>query len=894
MRNIGWLFLCLVMFLVGCEKYDDSDLRNDVQNLENRVNALERWQGEVNSNLTSLQSIANALNGADYLTSITDLKDDSGKVIGYTLQFAKSGTKTIYHGKDGANGQNGQDGKDGQNGQDGKDGQNGVTPLIGLKIHSDGAYYWTLNGEWLLDANGKMVKASGKDGAPGKDGLPGQDGQDGNDGADGKDGITPKLKIEDDYWYVSYDNGTTWEKLGIAVSDENTGSTACIFKSVSVSDNYITFVLADGNSFALPYGDRLSISFSGKESFALSLNSTTEIGYEVESSTKKVDIEVIATSDLLAEVVPDDDSFLKGKIKVTVLGSLNYQSKVVVLVSNGNKFVMRSLTFEKEVLEITDNTERLIGKEGGEFTLEFMTNMDYDVIVSDDAKSWITSLGARAVTKHTLGFRAAKNTGNLRTGTVTIRSRSNGQQLVYNITQDGANSLTFTDDNSVMPCAGVLTAEFVSGNPEKGIDKIVDNDFTTCYEISGKSQFSFIWEGQQAKAMERIYVHFGDDPNKQPEGIVIYGSQDGKSWDYLLGVGSSNLGFWNDEFPSKTRYKFVKLEVNNPSLRETIAVAEFHLTPAADIVFTSFADVLANGSSFTENASTPMGNHYADKHVTTQADKTWLRTATNEPNLLESASGYTWRTYTVDLYPYDTPLPADVNQHGIGDCSALAVFAQMAYMFPDFIKSIITDHGNGTYTVKMFDPQGLPVDVTVQSTFLGDENGIGAASGKKGEATWATVLEKAIMKWNYIYQVNPDISGIGSEHVAPLFTGDGRSFAYYPNSLTADNLQKAVELCLDENMLVIGGFTTGGLYVGNSQTVTMHAYSFFLSEEAEALFAMRNPWGFSPGTNGREDGIMNIKDDGIVPPTIDIRIIYPGIAEDYAKSNLSPYLPPQW
>ena len=125
----------------------------------------------------------------------------------------------------------------------------------------------------------------------------------------------------------------------------------------------------------------------------------------------------------------------------------------------------------------------------------------------------------------------------------------------------------------------------------------------------------------------------------------------------------------------------------------------------------------------------------------------------------------------MDLYPFGDPVPADVNQHGIGVCSALAVFASMAYLFPDFIKSIIQDNGNGTFTVDMFDPQGQPVEVTVQSTFLGDNNGIGAASGKKGEATWASILEKAIMKWNYIYQVNPDISGIGSEHVAPLFTG---------------------------------------------------------------------------------------------------------------------------
>ncbi|MBO5803816.1 MAG: hypothetical protein J6R25_01895, partial [Bacteroidales bacterium] len=33
---------------------------------------------------------------------------------------------------------------------------------------------------------------------------------------DGEDGITPQLKIEDDYWYVSYDNGITWERLGKA------------------------------------------------------------------------------------------------------------------------------------------------------------------------------------------------------------------------------------------------------------------------------------------------------------------------------------------------------------------------------------------------------------------------------------------------------------------------------------------------------------------------------------------------------------------------------------------------------------------------------------------------------------------------------------------------------
>ena len=70
---------------------------------------------------------------------------------------------------------------------------------------SDGVYYWTIDGEWLLDSDGNKIPTTGKDGA---------DGQNGENGQDGADGITPQLKIEEDYWYISYDNGMTWNQLG--------------------------------------------------------------------------------------------------------------------------------------------------------------------------------------------------------------------------------------------------------------------------------------------------------------------------------------------------------------------------------------------------------------------------------------------------------------------------------------------------------------------------------------------------------------------------------------------------------------------------------------------------------------------------------------------------------
>lgn len=856
------LQLFIALAVMACsEDYDDSGLRGEIENLENRVSSLEQWQNKVNSEISSLQSIVNSLNGNDYITSVEDLKDSSGKVIGYKLHFAKSGTKEIYHGKDGENAEGGE------------------TPAIGVKVDSDGYYYWTLNGDWLLDKDGKKIKASGTDG------------KDGANGENGKDGITPKLKIEGNEWLVSYDNGTNWEKLGLTASEDNTSS-SCLFKDVVISESYVTFYLTDGTSFALPYGGELSISFSGVNSYILSLNATTEIGYEVKSSSSNVDVEVIASGDIQAEIVADDASNLKGKIKITTGESLNSQSKVVVLVTNGSKIIMRSIVFEKETLEITDNSKKDISSTGGNFTLEFLTNIEYDVVISDEAKSWITSVNSRTITKNVLTFNASNNTGNRRTGTITVQSKNSNQKLIYTITQDGANTVTLAADNGVMPGAGVLTAEYVSGDPNYGLAKLVDNDNSTFYEISGKSSFSFIWEGEESMSIDKLYINFGTDRNKQPQNVEFFVSENGISWSWLMGIGSSYLGIVDTEFPTKTRYKYVKMTVNCTNGAETISVAEYHLIPSTNVDFTTFEQVVENAFSFTQSSTTPMGTHYENRHVTTEEDKAWLSTATNEPALLQSASSYTWREYTVNLYPFGEPVPADVNQHGIGDCSALAVFAEMAYLFPDFIKSIIKDNGNATYTVNMFDPQGEPVQVSVQSTFLGDDNGIGAASGKNGEATWASILEKAIMKWNYIYQVNPDINGIGSEHVAPLFTGEGNSFAFSPNSLITKNLQKAVELSLEERMIVIGGFTTGGLLVDSYQTVTAHAYSFMYSSNSNALFAMRNPWGYSPGSSGKEDGILDIVDDGIVPATIDLRIIYPGIAKQYATKTLSPYIPP--
>ena len=92
----------------------------------------------MNTNISSLQEIVTALQNSETIKSVSSLTDGTG----YLITFSTGKTITIYHGK---NGTDGEDGKDGQHGTD------GVTPTISVKKDTDGIYYWTVNGDWLLD-----------------------------------------------------------------------------------------------------------------------------------------------------------------------------------------------------------------------------------------------------------------------------------------------------------------------------------------------------------------------------------------------------------------------------------------------------------------------------------------------------------------------------------------------------------------------------------------------------------------------------------------------------------------------------------------------------------------------------------------------------------------------
>jgi len=352
---------------------------------------------QMNGNIESLQTIVAALQNNDYITSCTPLVED-GIQIGYTITFAKSGSITIYHGKDGL------------------DGTNGVAPVIGAKYYTDNVLYWTLDGEWLLDESGEKIRVHG---------------------IDGTDAITPQFKIEESYWYISYNNGVTWVKLNKAQGEPGDS----LFKSITQDNDNVYMEMSDGHVITIAKTYNLSITFDEDDLNQLLIPETTySIGYKVTTGTDKVEIEVMSSDNMTARVVPNDDTNLNGNIELAVGQTVDAENKIIVFVSNGNKIIMKSIEFEVAGLKIYDEAVMDIPKNGGYANLEFLSNLECVANIPASAQSWISVVPS---TKSTMQYGSIQiyvsenNKSTSRSATVRVESPDGKFGVDYIINQAG-------------------------------------------------------------------------------------------------------------------------------------------------------------------------------------------------------------------------------------------------------------------------------------------------------------------------------------------------------------------------------------------------------------------------------------------------------------------------
>ena len=373
MKKIVTLLIFGLMSLASCTEYDEVAMWNKNEDMGSRLAALERLCDRMNTNIASLQRIVEALQANDYVTGVAPVVEN-GETIGYTISFSRSGPVTIYHGKDG---------------------QSGATPVIGVKQDTDGLYYWTLDGEWLEDSRGDRVVAQGPAGRSayelavengyrgtleewlaslnGNNGLSAyelavENGYRGTEeewlaslkgtaGDKGDDGNTPKLKIENGYWYVSYGD-EDWVRLGQATGEDGRPGQDgdSMFSDIDVSDpDFVVLTLAEtGVRIRLPrYREKFDLLFEKSDTekvkemeIACGAGETAEVRYELTPAEAQVAIECISHSAYKVSVDEGDRRILVSAPDDPAAVA-DPRSEILVFASDDERTIMRKLVVKQ-------------------------------------------------------------------------------------------------------------------------------------------------------------------------------------------------------------------------------------------------------------------------------------------------------------------------------------------------------------------------------------------------------------------------------------------------------------------------------------------------------------------------------------------------------------------
>ncbi len=389
---------CLVLcgfglLLASCS--DLSSLEEKVQKLDDRVTYLEQLCQEMNANLTTIQAFVRAHENDISVTSVEKVSD------GFVIMFSDGSRYSL---------KNGEKGGKGEQGPEGPEGPEGKSPVVSIQKGADGGYYWTVNGEQVM-IDGKPVSALG---------------------------VTPKLKIEDKKWMISYDDGATWQEVAPAY---DTSSNI----QITEDEDAVYFTLAGGEVFTLAKGGGFGFVLERVKDVLIGAGQTIEIAYTLKQGDESVCFDVRATGGFSAEVVPADVN--GGKVKITAPAEMADGYVVITAVKNSTGDVKAQyVTFASGVLTLVSSSHNAPA-EGGNVDIVFDTNLDYTVEVPAGC-DWIEKApGTKATTRETATLIVKPNTKGPRSAEVSIVP-SGGSPLKVLITQDGdpsynPNSFTY-------------------------------------------------------------------------------------------------------------------------------------------------------------------------------------------------------------------------------------------------------------------------------------------------------------------------------------------------------------------------------------------------------------------------------------------------------------------
>lgn len=193
-KVVHYLLVALLSIgLFSCgDDYDDTFLREEIENIKKDLASLK-------TQVTSMQTVVDALNEGKVITDVEKLSDSKG----HKITFNDGASIDILNGE--------------------------KAPVIGIQ-EVDGIYYWTITTDektdFLLNKEGEKLPVSGKD---------------------GEDGTPPQLAIDTEgYWTVD------GERIKDVNGDLVEAKGDSFFKEIIEDEDVVTFVLADNSTIVIP------------------------------------------------------------------------------------------------------------------------------------------------------------------------------------------------------------------------------------------------------------------------------------------------------------------------------------------------------------------------------------------------------------------------------------------------------------------------------------------------------------------------------------------------------------------------------------------------------------------------------------------------------------------
>ena len=261
-----------------------------------------------------------------------------------------------------------------------------------------------------------------------------------------------------------------------------------------VSKSEITMdatLVSNGLSFGSTEGDQ-TVSFTASENWTLSVASTPSGATWCKAS---------ATS----------GSKGTASVKFTVEANTGYEDRMVsVTIKSGTASKTFTITQKGADALLVTTSKYEIPQSGGQIEVEVKSNLNYQLAVSEDAKSWITEGSGRSLTTRKHSFTISPNEEvDKREGTITFKSGDKSK--VVRVYQSGGAIILLSQDEYTVSSEGDTLSVDVKSNVDYGVE-LPDVDWIT--DISSS-------RGMSSHTLEYV-VHSNSTYDSRSAFIVFY------------------------------------------------------------------------------------------------------------------------------------------------------------------------------------------------------------------------------------------------------------------------------------------------------------------------------------------------------------------------------------